>query len=353
MTLYKFLITMTSLVLFCSLADSQNPTPPTLRRRALIIGLDGTTGNQFNYQVFSQNKAPNLKDMLLKGKFTICESDRDTRCARTHSGPRFNGDYQWLTGPGWASVLTGVDNKRHGVKDNNDASLKAFTRSTRQYPSLFARAKKFGRKTAAAGVGAFLSSRNNNKVYYGVTDYECGFSQSGPAVNFDAETSCNLDYRKSFNSTDPERDNRLTEWMLSKINDPTIDITMGVFDIIDTVGHSNGFDNNDNYLQAISDTDTRIGHILNAIKLRAPLHNEEWLVMLTSDHGGHRIGLWGDHGKNLFADEVVPFAMATYGSEKRLTPLIYPVTHMDIHPTVMYWFKIPSIGVDGHIQGLQ
>ncbi|MEK6627027.1 MAG: alkaline phosphatase family protein [Bdellovibrionota bacterium] len=373
----RFVATLSGLLLFlisfqnCSVLNSNKPLlgnilqgeptphstlppdaiPPVLRRRALIIGLDGTTGNQFNYQVFSQNKAPNLKDMLLKGRFTICESDRDTRCARTHSGPRFHSDYQWKTGPGWAAVLTGVDTQLHKVKDNSDSSLKAFTVSTREHPTLFGRAKKVGLKTAAAGVGSFITSRNNDSLYYGVIDYECGFQALGPDVQFYAESSCNLDHRKSFNNADPNRDNFLTEWMLSKIDDSSIDITMGVYDVIDTVGHSNGFDSNDNYLQAITDTDTQIGHLLNAIRLRAPLHNEEWLVLLTSDHGGHRIALWGDHGDTLFEDEVVPFAIALYGSEKKLKPLIYPVTHMDTNPTIMHWLNIPPINVDGRIQG--
>ncbi len=339
-------------ITFANTAKSEIFSDTMKRRRVAIIGLDGTTGNQLHHRVWAQNLAPNLRNLMLTGKFTICESDQDNRCARTHSGHSSGLDYFWLTGPGWASVLTGVDNLRHGVKDNDDKSLRAFSKSTKQFPSLFMRAKMNGLKTAAAGVGAFLTSRKKDKSYFGVTDYECGYQQRGPSVAAEATQSCNLDNRQSFNSTDPNRDNLLTKWFVDRVNDSNFDITMGVYDMIDTVGHANGFDNNDKYLQAITTADVQIGTILNAIKKRADNFNEEWLILLTSDHGGHRLLFWGNHGRMFDEDEVIPFVVAVVGSDQKLSNLKYPVSHMDVHPTVMQWFGLNSSQVDGHIQGL-
>ncbi|MEK6628073.1 MAG: alkaline phosphatase family protein, partial [Bdellovibrionota bacterium] len=207
--------------------------------------------------------------------------------------------------------------------------------------------------TAAGGVGAFISSSGKKEIEYGVVDYECGFAKTGSKVDVNSVSSCNLDHRKSFISGDDNRDNQLTAWLLNRISDSSTDVIMGVFDMIDGAGHSHGFDNNDKYLEAISAADVQVGSILNVIKERAALNNEEWLVVLTSDHGGHRFLAWGKHGKKKDQDEVIPFAVALYGSEQKLAALVYPVTHMDVHPTVMHWHNIAPTRVDGRVQGLQ
>src|SRR4051812_49217371 len=71
-----------------------NPTPnPDLgngkKRRALIIGLDGMTGNQFHEATYIKNDARNFLSLMLAGKFSICTQDTDPRCARAHQGRRF------------------------------------------------------------------------------------------------------------------------------------------------------------------------------------------------------------------------------------------------------------------------
>lgn len=324
------------------------------KRRALIIGLDGTTGNQLHYRVWKQNKAPFMRELMSQGQYTICENDHDTRCAKTHSGYRYQRDFQWLTGPGWASVVTGADTHHHQIKDNDDESFRVFSSTSKNYPSLFKRAKDHGLKTAAAGVGAFLTSHQDDDLYYGILDYECGFRNHGPAVDPDATETCNLNHRKSLNSDDPARDEKLTSWFQENINDSSVDIIMGVFDLIDSSGHSHGFDNNSRYLQAITTADAQIGRILSTLKIHSVANNEEWLVLLTSDHGGHRIFAWGQHGTILYQDEVIPFVVAAFSPDGpyKLRPLTYPVTHMDTHPTVMQWFDIASPQTDGRSQGL-
>lgn len=348
--------------LICSLAVFSVIYSPTIlantlqsqthKKRALVIGLDGTTGNQFHNQVWKNNKAPELKELQQYGIYTICESDTDPRCAKAHSGHHTGTDYYWLTAPGWASVISGVDNTKHLVKDNEDNSLKKYSETAKDYPSFFMRAKKYGLQTAAAGVAAFISSNNKNKKKYGIIDYECGSLQKGPAVEISAEKSCNLDYRKSFNNNNKLRDNELTSWLIEKINNPVIDIIMGVYDGIDSTGHSFGFDNNKNYLNAISVTSKQVGLVLNAVKNRSSTYDEEWIIILTSDHGGHRLLAWGMHGSVANEDEVIPFSVTLIGSQQKLNDLSYPVSHLDVHPTLMKWFDISSFNTDGKVQGL-
>lgn len=321
------------------------------KRRALIIGLDGTTGNQLHQIVWKLNRAPELQQLMKAGKYTICESHKDKRCARTHSGPRYQPEFKWKTGPGWTSVVTGTDVWNHEVKDNDHESLRLFSETSQSYPSFLKRIHDHGLKSSAAGVGAFLTSHNGKKLYLGALDYECGATGIGPAVDVDANQSCNLDRRKALDNKDDNRDEKLKDWMVEQIEDPTMDVVMGVFDKIDSAGHGHGFDSNKKYLNAIAVVDSQISKIIKAIKRGTETRNEEWLVVVTSDHGGHRFLLWGQHGSVRNQDEVVPFIITTFGSDHPLRDLVYPVTHMDVHPTVMQWFGIGS-NVDGQVQAV-
>jgi predicted AlkP superfamily pyrophosphatase or phosphodiesterase len=56
---------------------------------------------------------------------------------------------------------------------------------------------------------------------------------------------------------------------------------------VDHAGHSYGFDPNAaQYISAIEIVDGQIGPILNAIEQRPNYANEDWLILISSDHGG-------------------------------------------------------------------
>jgi predicted AlkP superfamily pyrophosphatase or phosphodiesterase len=128
---------------------------------------------------------------------------------------------------------------------------------------------------------------------------------------------------------------------------------MGVFDRIDSEGHAHGFDSNNSYFNAISATDSLIGPLISAVYAREKTGNEEWMVIVTSDHGGHREFFWGNHGVIYDEDEVIPFGMTLIGSDQKLKNFRYPVTHMDTHPTVMRWLGVQFDSVDGKVQGIE
>jgi hypothetical protein len=324
-----------------------NPVIPK-KRRVLIIGLDGTTGNQFNSAVWHRNRAPNLRSLLEIGKFTPCVSETDPQCARTHRGHRWGSDFTWKTGPGWASVLTGVESIRHQIKDNGHENFSVFQETTKAFPTIFKKARDQGLKVAAGGVGAFVTSRNGKSTYYGITDYECA---NGAAP--EASSTCNLDYRFSALNKDDQRDNNTMQFMISRINDPQVSLVMGVFDKIDSEGHAHGFDSNNSYFNAIAATDNLIGPLISAVYDSVRRGHEEWMIIVTADHGGHRAFFWGDHGAIYDEDEVVPFGMSLIGSNQTLKNFHYPVTHMDTHPTALRWLGVQCDGVDGKIQGIE
>lgn len=331
------------------------------RRRVLIVGIDGATGNQLHYQALIQNKMPSVKRLMQEGKFTPCINEdhpktgghKDPRCARAHSGVKSGSEFQWLTGPGWLSVLTGLDNRHHGVKDNQPQNLEVYTETRKQWPTFMMRAKRNGLHTAAGGVANFLTSQGE-KSKPGILDYECGAnSLHWPAISPSATSTCNLTQRQAGDNHSASRDKNLAQFMKKQIENPDMDLIMGVFDGVDSAGHHYGFSSNDGYLSAMTVVDSQIKPLLNEVRSRAQQFSEEWLVILTSDHGGHSILRWGLHDTRVGEDDAIPFIIATYGSCNKLLPLRYPVTHMDVHPTVMAWFGETSPGVDGHVQGIR
>ena len=81
------------------------------------------------------------------------------------------------------------------------------------------------------------------------------------------------------------------------------------FDIVDHAGHTSGFDPKEpGYLQAIEATDRRIGTILKALEKRPSLAEEDWLILVTADHGGRGTG----HGGQSPGERTV-FIIATGG----------------------------------------
>ncbi|MGN1420576.1 MAG: alkaline phosphatase family protein [Eubacterium sp.] len=75
------------------------------------------------------------------------------------------------------------------------------------------------------------------------------------------------------------------------------DIIFGIYDSTDHNGHESGFTNsNPRYVSSFKTTDNYCYEIIEAIKSRPSYENEDWLILMTTDHGGRR--QW--HGEQNF-----------------------------------------------------
>jgi hypothetical protein len=82
---------------------------------------------------------------------------------------------------------------------------------------------------------------------------------------------------------------------VTQLANPNLDALFVYFDAVDLAGHSTGFNpNNPSYISAIENVDGHIGGILNALYSRPNYANEDWLILITTDHGGIGTG----HGGN-------------------------------------------------------
>jgi len=79
---------------------------------------------------------------------------------------------------------------------------------------------------------------------------------------------------------------------LSEIQDPASDIVMVTLDACDYAGHyQGGFGNyNQVYIDAFVASEHYAYDLIQAVKARPAYANEDWLIIVTTDHGGWRMG---------------------------------------------------------------
>ncbi|GGL92824.1 hypothetical protein GCM10010129_40740 [Streptomyces fumigatiscleroticus] len=202
--------------------------------KVLVIGLDGCLLSRIK-----DADAPNL-DALMAAGLTAPSSIYADPLAPT------------LSGPGWSTVITGVWSDKHNVKDNTFSGNK-FT----QYPDFLTRIE-----TAEPALAT-----------YAVSSW---------APLTDTVFSSKVDTRVSTPSA--EYDTGTTSRAVARLTTGDPDAVFVQLDNIDHAGHSYGAASQQ-YLDAIHTADTQVGSMVAAVRSRATYGSEDWLIMITADHG--------------------------------------------------------------------
>lgn len=179
------------------------------------------------------------------------------------------------TAPGWASMLTGVwgegqdGNGGHGVVNNGaDYPLKKDT--------LMMEFAKKGYKTSfSANWGDHWTAQYVNEVQY---------IKDNPEVD--------MTYTRS---EDPKKfvDQEIRDDVISKIDNGT-DIIFNIFEVIDSNGHNASFDNsNPAYVNSFRSSDNYAYQVLEHLKVTPNYDEEDWLIIMSTDHGGIKMGHGG------------------------------------------------------------
>ena len=256
------------------------PDASMAQRRALVIGVDGLDGEEFD-----SADTPNMDRLQNGGLWT-----RDARIQRT--GTTYSG-------PGWTSILTGVEVEKHNVTYNG-----GYDGRNTDYPSFLSVLHQAGFQTAAA-------------IQW--TDI------------FDILETDALD--ESFAGNQQE----VSEWLAAHIASSDTDVHFVHLDDVDGAGHASGFfAGSSTYLEAIETVDTDIGVLLDGILNGPNVANEEWLIMLTSDHGGDTAGT---HGTVALDYQVIPLVVAGAQFPKAMLPSGLG-NHMDVHSTLLDFFGV-------------
>ena len=246
------------------------------KKKTLVIGLDGAAAAQI-----SEENTPNLAG-LVKGGMLAKSNLYANPMAPT------------VSGAGWSTIATGVWPDKHKVPDNSFSNP-----NYAQYPDYLTRLETARAQSSTLVVGTW--SPIPQKVFGEKTDLRI-------AGGNDAGTTAKaVDYLRNGNP----------------------DSTFVHLDEIDGAGHSSG-SSSAAYAKAHATADAQIGQILAALDERKTKKREDWLVVITADHG-HTPG--GGHGGSSTGERAT-FVIAQ-GKGIEAGSVRHDVKISDIAPTVL------------------
>jgi len=199
-------------------------------KKVLFIGIDGCRPD-----VMMSSNTPNIQGLLPTAVYSL---DAITLAPT-------------ISGNGWSSMLTGVGLDKHNVPDNN------FTNPNyANYRDFLTRIETYNSNLRTMSL-VHWAPINNNII--NTADVKTNFSNDLAVKNA----------------------------AVNALQNDNPDVLFVDFDDVDGAGHSYGFTSaSSQYVNSIQLTDTYIGEILTAMKNRSTYNNENWLVVVTTDHGG-------------------------------------------------------------------
>ncbi len=260
------------------------------QKKVLIIGVDGT-----RLDALAVARTPNLNALKTGG----CFSDRALTHPVTHSAAC------------WSSFFTGVWGDKHGVNDSgNSFAGNQFA----SYPNFMRRLELVNSNWNTVAFTRWADVRN----VLGGVDIVTNYSSDAALTT----ATCRL------------------------LTNGNPDVFFTILLDVDSEGHNSGWGASvTNYVLAIETADGRIGQMMNALTNRATYAQEDWLVIVLSDHGMH---------DSTLENSRMTFHLVWGGAAARGT--IWPSpTIVDLSATVLTHMGVaidPVWNLDARIEGL-
>jgi hypothetical protein len=297
-------------LLGCLLFLLLQPAVAQPSKRVLIVGIDGAGGSHLQAA-----NTPQIDTLIAAG---TARYDFYNEGALVPDPPTGYG----ASGVNWSTILTGASAVHHGVVDNSFSG-----NQFAQYPVFFKYLKE-ARPTAFTASISTWAPINTQIVANPYANYEYSPTASSSAQG--------------------DQLVRLQVVSLMQTGNPT-----AVFvhlDQVDAAGHGSGW-GSASYNTALANVDGLIGDMLTAMNQRPGVIGgiEDWLVLVTADHGG--LGMSHFAGQGLINWEV-PFVVS--GPSVPDGAALQRGTLRDVVPTALWHLGIDpyALGLDGTVQGL-
>ncbi len=260
-------------------------------KKVLLIGIDGCRTDALELA-----NTPTIDNLISNG---------------IYSPDALNDDIT-ISGPGWSAILCGVWSNKHLSVDNSFVGT-----DYTNYPPLFKRIEDFDANLHTVSI--------------------CNWN---PINDYIVQT--HADYKLNV-SSDADVSSEAVNYLSS--NDP--DFMFLHFDDVDHAGHADGFSSNvSQYITAIEGVDAYISPIMQSISQRPNYTNEDWLILITTDHGG----LGTSHGGNSIEEQNV-FVIANGNAITQSTILADSNMIFDsVYNCLADTTELQFDGVDNHVQ---
>ena len=254
-------------------------------KKLLFIGIDGCRPD-----ALTQAETPNM-DELIGGGIYI----NDALCS-------INGQ-PTVSGPGWSTMITGVWYDKHGVSDNSFSGS-----NFDEYPPFTVLLEESGQEYHTASF--IMWTPIHTQIFGNTVDY---------------------------NELHSTFDGSVAQGAADYMSTPDLDVLFLDFDHVDHAGHSYGYSPEVNqYIDAIENVDEYIGWVIDAMENRPTFQNEDWLIMITSDHGG--IGY--NHGGQSIEERQIPIILSGSLISGETIPEQSYLTNMA--PTLLHYFGVEN-----------
>jgi len=282
-----------------------------LEKKALLVFVDG-----FIPEAITKTRTRTLDGLLEHAAYSYAARAESTT----------------ISGSGWSSFLTGVHWDKHGVPDN---AFKA--PNYERYPHVFARLKEVRPDAFCASAqcwepiekGLVIPSGADKQSYHDYYAYSDDY--------FDADSS----------------DTLCVDDLVGFLAEPQLDLAVMMFGELDGVGHSDAnahyHAGDPLYGKMLTKIDEELGRLMAAIRARKTYAQEDWLIIVSSDHGGAR---GSGHGKNIPAHRRMPLIVS--GASVAPGEIWPPPQAVDIVPTVLHHLGVAvksEWGIDGRVVG--
>lgn len=208
------------------------------QNKVLILGIDGCRPDALLVA-----NTPNLDALWQSGAYSFK--------AKTD-------DLSW-SGVCWTSMLTGVWKEKHKVYSNDYENP-----NIAEYPHFFNLAKQ----------------QNPKLQTYFIVNWV-------PIHNILQDNDATV-------SIHEKTDELVVNSVINTLGNTEVDVLFVHLDDVDHAGHAHGYAvDNTHYINAIEQTDRLVGKMVQALENRANYAKENWLILVSTDHGGSGTG----HGK--------------------------------------------------------
>jgi predicted AlkP superfamily pyrophosphatase or phosphodiesterase len=266
-------------------------------RHAFVIGIDGV-----RVDALMVADTPRIDALIAAGTISYDAMAGGERGEVTEQ-PTFSG-------PGWSSILTGVWADKHRVELNvfDDANFD-------DYPHFFARLRE---KKPEAYLSSFVTWAPINESILASAEGDAAFTWDDPSDSAGGDIAVTAAVVDHFRVESP-------------------DAVFVHLDEVDHQGHLVGFSPDvPEYIDAIETVDAQIDEMLDAIEARPTYADEEWLIVVTTDHGGIGQG----HGGQSEEERTI-FMLVTGGGAAAGGVISPGPGHTAVPPTLMKHLRLP------------